>query len=83
MDYLVEGILLALVSGVCGWAGSYGIALTVNSFPKMEMFAGLPVSGETTAMAFAALSVIAVASALWPAWRAASLTPVQALGYER
>jgi ABC-type antimicrobial peptide transport system permease subunit len=48
-----------------------------------EMFGGLPVSGSTTALAFGALSVIAVASAFWPAWRAAALTPVEALRYER
>ena len=48
-----------------------------------EMFAGLPVSGATTAWAFSALAVIAVGSAFWPAWRAASLTPVEALRYER
>ncbi len=82
-DYLVEGMMLALTSGLCGWAFSYAIASIVNSFPRQEMFAGLPVNGTTTATAFAALGVIAVASALWPAWRAASLTPVQALGYER
>ena len=44
-----------------------------------EMFPGLPVSGVTSAVAFGALSMIAVGSALFPAWRAASLTPVEAL----
>ena len=83
LDYLVEGMLLAVVSGLCGWAGSYGIAAAVNTLPKQEMFSGLPVNGSTTAIAFAALGVIAVTSALWPAWRAASLTPVKALSYER
>jgi putative ABC transport system permease protein len=82
-DYLIEGVLLALVSGLCGWAFSYGIAAAVNALPKREMFGGLPVRGATTAIAFTALGVIAVASALWPAWRAASLTPVKALSYER
>lgn len=83
VDYLTEGMLLALLSGLLGWAFSYGIAAAVNTLPKQEMFGGLPVKGITTAIAFAALGVIAVLSALWPAWRAASLTPVQALSYER
>ena len=83
LDYLLEGVLLAVASGVIGWAVSYGIAAAVNTLPKQEMFGGLPVSGTTTAAAFTALGVVAVASALWPAWRAASLTPVEALSYER
>ena len=83
LDYLLEGVFLAIVSGLFGWLLSYGIAAAVNTLPKREMFGGLPVNGTTTAIAFTALGVIAMASALWPAWRAASLTPVQALGYER
>jgi putative ABC transport system permease protein len=82
-DFLLEGIILAGASGLFGWAGAYGIASAVNTLPKREMFSGLPVDGATTAMAFGALAVIAVASALWPAWRAARLTPVEALSYER
>jgi putative ABC transport system permease protein len=82
-DFLVEGVLLAGLSGVAGWAGAYGLAAAVNTLPKRDMFGGLPVDGGTTAIAFAALGVIAIASALWPAWRAASLTPVEALRYER
>jgi putative ABC transport system permease protein len=83
VDYLMEGILLAIVSGLCGWALSYGIAAVANTIPKKNMWGGLPVNGSTTAIAFAALGVIAVVCAAWPAWRAASLTPVKALGYER
>ena len=82
-DFLSEGVLLAGCSGMLGWLGAYGIAGLVNRIPKQEMFGGLPVSGATTAIAFSALAVIAVASALWPAWRAANLTPVEALSYER
>jgi putative ABC transport system permease protein len=82
-DFLAEGILLAGCSGLAGWLGAYGIAALVNQIPKQDMFGGLPVNGATTAIAFGALAVIAIASALWPAWRAANLTPVEALNYER
>jgi putative ABC transport system permease protein len=82
-DFLVEGVLLAAVSGAAGFLGAYGLAALVNSFPMPEMFSGLPVKGSTTAWAFAALGIVAVTSAVWPAWRAASLTPVEALRYER
>jgi putative ABC transport system permease protein len=83
LDYMLEGMLLAVISGLSGWALSYGIAAVVNTLPKQQIFGGLPVSGTTTAIAFAALGVTAVASAICPAWRAASLTPVQALSHER
>jgi putative ABC transport system permease protein len=83
MDFFLEGVLLAGISGFVGWCGAYGLAAAVNRLPKQEMFGGLPVDGTTTAVAFGALAIIAVASALWPAWRAANLTPVEALAYER
>jgi putative ABC transport system permease protein len=83
MDFLVEGVLLAMISGTAGWLFSWGLARIVNSFPMPEMFGGLPVSATTTAWAFGALALVAVVSAFWPAWRAASLTPVEALRYER
>jgi putative ABC transport system permease protein len=84
IDFLVEGVLLAGLSGLLGFLGAYGLASVVNSLPlKADMFAGLPVKGATVAWSFGALAVIAIASALFPAWRAASLTPVEALRYER
>jgi putative ABC transport system permease protein len=82
-DFLAEGVLLAGISGLGGWAGAYAVAAAVNRLPKQEMFGGLPVSGATTALSFGALGIIAVASAIWPAWRAARMTPVEALRYER
>jgi putative ABC transport system permease protein len=82
-DFLLEGVILAALSGLAGWLVAYGLAAAVNTLPKRDMFAGLPVNGSTTALAFAALGFIAIASALWPAWRAAVLTPVEALRYER
>jgi ABC-type antimicrobial peptide transport system permease subunit len=68
---------------LAGFMGAYGLASLVNSFPMPEFFAGLPVNGATVAWSFSALGIVAVLSALWPAWRASNLTPVEALRYER
>jgi putative ABC transport system permease protein len=83
IDFLAEGCVLAFVSGTVGWSVAFGLSSLLKLVRMPEMFPGLPVSMTTSALAFAALSIIAVASALFPAWRAASLTPVEALRYER
>ena len=36
-DFLLEGILLAGISGLVGWSGAYGVAAAVNALPKREM----------------------------------------------
>ncbi len=84
MDFLAEGVILAGLSGLLGFLAAYGLASIVNSLPlQSDMFGGLPVKAATTAWSFGALAVVAIGSALFPAWRAASLTPVEALRYER
>ena len=83
VDFLVEGCVLAFSSGLIGWGVAFGISMALTLVKMPDMFPGLPVSQTTSAVAFTALSVIALASALIPAWRAAPLTPVEALRYER
>jgi putative ABC transport system permease protein len=82
-DFMVEGAVLAFVSGFVGWSFAFGLSSLLKLVKMPDMFPGLPVSWETTVFAFGALTVIAILSALLPAWRAASLTPVEALRYER
>lgn len=63
-----------------------GIALlagAVNSLPMPEMFSGLPINAKEGLIAIAALGTVAIASSMPPAWRAAHLTPVEALREER
>jgi putative ABC transport system permease protein len=83
LDFLAEGCVLAFGSGFAGWSLAFGLSSLLKLVKMPDAFPGLPVSGQTTALAFGALTVIAIASALFPAWRAASLTPVEALRYER
>jgi putative ABC transport system permease protein len=83
IDFLAEGCVLAFSSGLIGWFVAFGLSSSLKLVKMPDMFPGLPVSGVTTAIAFGTLTVIALASALFPAWRAASLTPVEALRYER
>jgi putative ABC transport system permease protein len=82
-DFLAEGCVLAFASGAVGWCVAFGLSSLLKLFPMPAMFPGLPVSEATTAAAFTALAVIAIVSAIVPAWKAASLTPVEALRYER
>lgn len=82
-DFFLEGLFLALLSGVAGLILILGLTSIVNSLPMPAMFSGLPVHWRVLALATAALGFVAVGSALPPARRAAAMTPVEALRYER
>jgi putative ABC transport system permease protein len=83
MEFLFEGIVLALISGTAGISLVAGIAALVNSFPMPAMFSGLPLNLDLVLMLAGSLGAVALFSSLPPAWRAAGLTPVQALSYEK
>ncbi|MFB3778516.1 MAG: ABC transporter permease [Bryobacteraceae bacterium] len=82
-EFLLEGLLLALASGLAGLTLVGLLAAAVNSLPMPAMFSGLPVSVRTAWVAMLALGTVAVASAVPPAWRACQMTPVEALRDER
>ena len=82
-EFLLEGLLLALLSGAMGMGATALLAGAVNSLPLPEMFSGLPVSAKSGFLALAALGTVAIFSSMPPAWRAANMTPVEALREER
>ena len=80
-DFLAEGPRVAFSKlALCYfiWSLSLGFAI-LSAAGNRELL----MNGVTMAIAFGALTIIAVASALLPAWRAASMTPVEALHNER
>lgn len=83
LDFFLEGIFLAVLSGLAGMVIVAVLAALVNLIPKQPFVGGLPIEPRSVIIAMTCLCTVAVASALPPAWRASRLTPVEALHYER
>ena len=78
----LQALLIAFVSGGVGLGVAYGICALVNLLPMPDFFAGLLATWRSGLLAFGLLGTIAVLSALYPARRAASIDPIEALRYE-
>lgn len=83
VDFFLEGLFLAVLSGVAGLTLALGLSAAVNALPLPAMFSGLPMKWNVLAGATFALGLVAVLSALPPARRASQLSPVEALRFER
>ena len=77
-QFLVEAVVLSASGGLLGIALGAGIQRAIAAF------AGWPVvlQGEAVALAFAFSAAIGVAFGIYPAWRASTLDPIEALRYE-
>lgn len=81
-QFFVEAVLIALISGGTGLLIAFGMCAAVNLLPMPDFFAGLLPTWQTGAVAVLLLGSIAVVAALYPARRAASIDPIEALRYE-
>jgi len=82
LEFFLEGLLLAVLAGAIGLLLILGLAKLVNSLPLPQMFSGLPIHWNILAGATLALGLVAIASSLPPARKAAEMTPVEALRFE-
>ena len=81
-QFFLETLIVVLVSGGAGLALAYTLCALVNLIPMPKFFAGLLPTWQAGLLSFALLGTIAVLSALYPASRAASVDPIEALRYE-
>jgi putative ABC transport system permease protein len=81
-QFFIEAVLIAFLSGVIGLGFAYGLCWLVNLLPMPDFFAGLLPTWQSGLLACTLLGLIAVGSALYPARRAASIDPIEALRFE-
>jgi putative ABC transport system permease protein len=86
--FIIEGVLMSTVGGIIGIIlgvfGSQALTLILNGFMSMGgSFNLVPIITITSVVLAVAVSlIVGVLSSLYPAWRAARMSPIEAVRYE-
>lgn len=79
---LVEAAILALVGTAAGFAAGYGILEALKVLPRLQGYIQAVTDAWVWAAIFATAEITSIAGALYPAWYAMHIQPVEALRYE-
>lgn len=81
-QFFLETVIMVFLSGGVGLIVSYGLCGLVALLPAIPYFDGLDADWRLASLTIGLLGLIAVLSALYPANRAASVDPIEALRFE-
>jgi putative ABC transport system permease protein len=81
-QFFLEGLMLTAISGFIGVAAAYGVTRLLGLAPPIDGFELPHIYPATAALAIASLATAGIVAGLYPARRAALLTPVEALRQE-
>lgn len=80
--FFLETAFIVFLSGAIGMGFAHTVCHYVNKLPMPQYFAGLWATWQVGALCVALLGLVAFLSALYPARKAASIDPIEALRFE-
>lgn len=81
-QFFLETLLLVMVSGGIGLGIAYGLCALVDMLPMPQYFAGLVPTWQSGVLSTLLLGTVAISAAMYPANKAATIDPIEALRYE-
>jgi putative ABC transport system permease protein len=81
-QFFTEAAILTTISGVIGFTLAVGICYALNELPKTDFIPAPVVSPIAVIASLLTLALITMGAGMYPANRAAQLTPIECLRYE-